>query len=240
MTSAVYVPHIVREQADDQARPGPAQEPSDSSDMSTAARASNRSPVSGKLLPDDIAIRVAGRGTESLPRAEGIDVVGAVDGPDEDAFFESIRAVVVPYGKRHWYDETYPASGVVAHAMAYRTPVVCTDYGSLAELDEKTGAIVVRPNAAEPEAIAAELTAAISSLVNDRARLTELGEYSENTAGPLGCTHRRGVRAVVGMLAGRRAQLTWSLSHLDGTEQVSAEPPPLIRDVARKVAAAPT
>jgi glycosyltransferase involved in cell wall biosynthesis len=132
-------------------------------------------------LPDDIAIRVAGRGTESLPRADGIEIVGGVDGPTEDAFFESIQALVVPYGKRLWYDETYPASGVMAHATANRTPIVCTDYGSLAELDEKTGAIVVRTGTTESEAVAKNLMTAITSLLNDPARLTELGEYSEKT-----------------------------------------------------------
>lgn len=131
-------------------------------------------------LPDDVVIRVAGRGTETLPGGDGIEILGAVDGPDEDAFFESVRAIVVPYGKRHWQDVTYPASGVVAHAMAYRTPIVTTGYGSLAELDTKTGAVVV-PGNAEPGAVATELARAISTLVNDEARLTELGEYSEKT-----------------------------------------------------------
>jgi polysaccharide biosynthesis protein PslF len=132
-------------------------------------------------LPDDITIRVAGRGTESLPGADGIDIVGPVDGPAEDAFFESIQAVVVPYGRRHWYDDSYGASGVVAHATAYRTPVVCTAHHSLAELDEKTGAVVVRTNSTEPAVLAKDLAAAIASLVNDRTRLTELGEYTEKT-----------------------------------------------------------
>ena len=89
-----------------------------------------------EFLPDDILIRIAGRGTESLPAAEGIEVLGGVDGPEEDAFFESIRAIVVPYGKRHWYAETYPASGVGASAQSYSTPVISTGYGPLAELDE--------------------------------------------------------------------------------------------------------
>lgn len=132
-----------------------------------------------ELLPADIAIRVAGRGTESLPQAEGIEILGAVEGAAEDAFFESVQAIVVPYGKRHWYDETYPASGVVAHAMAYRTPIVCTGYGSLAELDEKTGAVVVHPDHADSEAVATELATAIADLLGDQLRLTELGEYVE-------------------------------------------------------------
>jgi len=136
-----------------------------------------------ELLPDDIAIRVAGRGTEALPKAPGIDILGAVDGPDEDAFFESVRAIVVPYGKRHFYADSFAASGVVAHAMAYRTPVVTTDYGALAELDEQVGALVVRVNqsATPPESgtVAMELAKAVESLFSDRARLTELGEAVE-------------------------------------------------------------
>ena len=62
-------------------------------------------------LPDDIVIRIAGRGTEELPRADGIEILGGVDGPAEDAFFSSVRAIALPYGKRHFYAETYPASG---------------------------------------------------------------------------------------------------------------------------------
>ena len=100
-----------------------------------------------EFLPDDILIRIAGRGTESLPAAEGIEVLGGVDGPEEDAFFESIRAIVVPYGKRHWYAETYPASGVGASAQSYSTPVISTGYGPLAELDESTGSVTVQATA---------------------------------------------------------------------------------------------
>jgi glycosyltransferase involved in cell wall biosynthesis len=92
-----------------------------------------------------------------------------------------VRAIVVPYGKRHWQDVTYPASGVVAHAMAYRTPIVTTGYGSLAELDTKAGAVVVPVDHSEPDAVARELAREISSLVNDQPRLTELGEYAEKT-----------------------------------------------------------
>ena len=71
-------------------------------------------------LPDNILIRVAGRGTESLPPIAGVEFVGGVDGAEEDAFFESVRAIVIPYGKRHFYADTFPASSVAAHALAYR------------------------------------------------------------------------------------------------------------------------
>lgn len=179
-TTAVYVPHIVRD------RPviRPVQErPRAVGFFGHVYRGKGFEQIARirELLADDIAIRVAGRGTESLPRVDGIEILGAVDGPAEDAFFGSVQAIVVPYGKRHWYDETYPASGVVAHATAYRTPVVCTGYGSLAELDEKTGAVVVRTPGTEQEAVAAGLAEAIEALLGDTGRLTELGEYAEKT-----------------------------------------------------------
>lgn len=132
-------------------------------------------------LPHDIAIRVAGRGTEDLPGIEGVDILGPVDGAAEDAFFESIRAVVVPYGKRHFYADSFAASGVVAHSMAYRTPVVCTDWGSLAELDEHVGAAVVSTGGLEGDAVATALAATIASVVGDEKRLTDLGQYADKT-----------------------------------------------------------
>ncbi len=139
-------------------------------------------------LPDDIVIRVAGRGTEALTGGPGVEIVGAVDGAAEDAFFDSVRAVVIPYGKRHFYAETYPASGSVAHSMAYRTPVVCTDYGALAELDERAGALVVRIGDQNAEQVAASLATAIVSLVGDDQRLAEFGRhveaYREACSGP--------------------------------------------------------
>lgn len=179
-TTAVHVPHIVRD------RPviRPAQDrPNAVGFFGHVYRGKGFEQVARirQSLPDDIAIRVAGRGTESLPRVDGIEILGAVDGPAEDAFFASVRAIVVPYGKRHWYDETYPASGVVAHATAYRTPVVCTAYGSLAELDEKTGAVVVRTSDEDPAVVSDALAEAIEALLGDCGRLTELGEYAEKT-----------------------------------------------------------
>jgi glycosyltransferase involved in cell wall biosynthesis len=132
-------------------------------------------------LPDDILIRVAGRGTEALPRAEGIDILGGVDGDEEDAFFESVRAIVIPYGKRHWYADTFPASSVAAHALAYRTPIVCTGYGSLAEWDAETGAVVVPMGNGDPNALPTGFSDAIASFVNDPGRVTELGKNADRT-----------------------------------------------------------
>ncbi|SNT01463.1 glycosyltransferase [Rhodococcoides kyotonense] len=92
-------------------------------------------------LPREIGIRVAGRGTEQLPAVDGVDIVGEVNDADEDAFFSSIRALVVPYGRRTIYGDAFPASSVVTRAIAYQTPIVCMKYGALAESDG--GAVVV-------------------------------------------------------------------------------------------------
>lgn len=132
-----------------------------------------------ELLPADIGIRVAGRGTETLPRTPGIDIVGSVDGAEEDAFFSSVRAIVVPYGKRHFYAETYPASAVIAHARSYRTPVVSTDYGSLAELTVDDGVRLVATATAPPESVPVELAKASTEVVDNIDVLTELGRSAD-------------------------------------------------------------
>lgn len=106
-------------------------------------------------LPADIAIRVAGRGTEQLPPVDGVEIVGEVNGADEDAFFASIRALVVPYGRRTVYGDAFPASSVVTRAIAYQTPIVCMKYGALAESDG--GAVVVDGGIDDVADAAAEL-----------------------------------------------------------------------------------
>lgn len=116
-------------------------------------------------LPADIAIRIAGRGTENLASVEGVEILGEVNGPDEDAFFASIRALVVPYGKRTVYGDAYPASGSVSRAIAYQTPVVCLEQGALSEADG--GALVVAGGTDE-------IADATAQLVTDRAALTRL------------------------------------------------------------------
>lgn len=127
-----------------------------------------------ELLPEDISIRIAGRGTEELPPVNGIEILGAVHGAEEDAFFESVRAIVMPYGRRHWAADTFPASGVGASAQSYGTPVISTGYGPLSELDESTGGVVVLPSD-EADGLPGALAKEIMSLVDDRERLTQLG-----------------------------------------------------------------
>lgn len=179
-TRTAYIPHLVRE------RPAiaPAQDrPKAVGFFGFVYRGKGFEQIAAirAQLPEDIVIRVAGRGTEHLPRAEGIEILGGVDGAAEDAFFESVRAIVLPYGKRHFYAETYPASGVVAHAMAYRTPVVCTGYGSLAELDFDHGVVTVPPQADSESGMAGGLASEITALLDDEARLTQLGVNADRT-----------------------------------------------------------
>ena len=179
-TRTAYIPHLVRE------RPtiAPAQDrPKAVGFFGFVYRGKGFEQIAEirAQLPDDIAIRVAGRGTEDLPRAEGIEILGRVDGAAEDAFFESVRAIALPYGKRHFYAETYPASGVVAHSMAYRTPVICTGYGSLAELDPEHGVVAVPPGTEPGHDVASGLASEITALLNDDARLTELGANADRT-----------------------------------------------------------
>ena len=81
-----------------------------------------------------IGLRVAGRGTESLPPVDGVEILGGVDGADEDAFFESVRAIVLPYGRRSSYGPvTHVASSVAARALAYGTPLIALRYPGLAD-----------------------------------------------------------------------------------------------------------
>ncbi|OFI37288.1 hypothetical protein BIU82_09390 [Arthrobacter sp. SW1] len=121
-----------------------------------------------EALDDDITIRVAGRGTEVLEPMPGVEILGEVNGPEEDAFFESIRMLLVPYGGRKSYGrEAFPATGTVSRAIAYQTPVLARSYGSLRELEGDGGAVVV-------EGDAAELAAAANSLLRDAEAMARL------------------------------------------------------------------
>jgi hypothetical protein len=119
-----------------------------------------------ETLPPEVAIRVAGRGTESLPVIDGVELLGEVNGPDEDAFFDSIRMLVVPYAGREIYGRTaVPASSTVTRAMAYQTPVLTRSSGALGELHD--GVVVVGGDLDEFCGIAGEL-------MRDDARLGDL------------------------------------------------------------------
>lgn len=92
------------------------------------------------LLPDDIEIRIAGRGTESLSSSSGVTVLGPVEGADEDAYFASIRVLLLPYNRE-------PVGGICAMAgsaaqlqgAAYDTPAIALAWPTMDELAAEGG-----------------------------------------------------------------------------------------------------
>ncbi|SIR68984.1 glycosyltransferase [Williamsia sterculiae] len=156
-------------------------------------------------LPDDITIRIAGRGTEKLPGGPGIEILGEVNGDAEDAFFASIRALVVPYGQRSIYGDAFPASATVTRAYAYRTPVVARRFGALAELDDDGGAVVV-------DGGPAEIAGAAAGLLDDASRLADLAVEADRLAG------RRNPEQL-----GRRFAQVWSESARAGDTAAAGE-----------------
>lgn len=116
-------------------------------------------------LDPAIAIRVAGRGTEELDPIDGVEILGEVNGPDEDAFFASISALLLPYEHRFVYGhEVAPASSVLARAMAYATPAVCSDVGEFGVIAAAGGCLAV-------DGGGGELAAAAQALLADDDRL---------------------------------------------------------------------
>lgn len=92
-------------------------------------------------LDDDIEIVVAGRGTEALPQRPGVRVLGEVNDAEEDAFFDSIRFLAVPYSKDNKYGKGWAASSAVARSYAYGTPIICILDGALQEMATEGGAL---------------------------------------------------------------------------------------------------
>lgn len=115
-------------------------------------------------LPEDIAIRIAGRGTENLPRRAGIEILGGLDDGELADFFSSIRALVVPYGDRSPYGTAYPSSGVVADAITYLTPIVTTGHGALRELTAEGGVAAIDPDISVDDTAAALARCVVESI----------------------------------------------------------------------------
>ena len=136
-------------------------------------------------LPPEVEICVAGRGTEKLPPIPGVTILGGVEGPKEDAFFESVRAILLPYNKTsRYYGNILPASGVASRAFAYRTPVIGFDSGTLGEASKAGGLLVV------PASVRALADVAYRTITN-KAEL----EHLEDQIGEL--QKERGVRQAV-------------------------------------------
>ncbi len=123
-------------------------------------------------IPDEIEIRIAGRGTSALPKMRGVTILGTVDGPAEVEFFNSIRVLMLPYNRVHGIRPVYPASGAAARAFAFHTPVVSSRSGTFQEAALDGGMIAA--DGLEG------LVAAVVSLVQDVPRLEKLqGETSQ-------------------------------------------------------------
>lgn len=122
-----------------------------------------------EILDDDIEIVVAGRGTEALPSRPGVRVLGEVNDADEDAFFDSIRFLAVPYSKDNKYGKGWAASSAVSRSFAYGTPIVCILDGALQEAAVEGGAVGVDGGG---EAIAHR----VNEIIRDDNALTKLGD----------------------------------------------------------------
>ncbi|AMY20490.1 MULTISPECIES: glycosyltransferase family 1 protein [Nocardiaceae] len=116
----------------------------------------------------DIDIVVAGRGTEALPDVPGVRVLGEVNGRAEDAFFASVRLLLIPYRKHGAYGPSFPASSTITRAFAYRTPVVCFTEGALAETVGRGGAVGADT--------VIEMASVVNRVARDDERLTELAD----------------------------------------------------------------
>jgi polysaccharide biosynthesis protein PslF len=126
-------------------------------------------------LPADIALHVAGRGTDVLPGIDGVRVWGSVDGEREAAFFSHIRAMLLPYDAGGRYGPSYSASGASARAYAFSTPVAATPVRSFSE-EAEHGALVLVPT--ETSAMAR----AVADLVMDGVRVRSASEASRRLA----------------------------------------------------------
>jgi polysaccharide biosynthesis protein PslF len=128
-----------------------------------------------RRLPADIALHVAGRGTDALSRLAGVQVWGPIDGQREAAFFSQIRAVLLPYDAGGRYGPSYSASGASARAYAYGTPVAATPVRSFTE-EARHGALLLVP--AETSA----MVEAVTELVTDAARVRAASDAARRLA----------------------------------------------------------
>lgn len=120
-----------------------------------------------ELIDPAIEIRVAGRGTELLEPIPGVTIIGPVEGDQEDAFFSSVRVIVMPYAKRNSYGPTtHVASSVLARAIAYGTPAIALRYPGL-------GHEAIAVDGGLPE-----LAAVVNSVVPDDTAVAEAAAHS--------------------------------------------------------------
>lgn len=119
-----------------------------------------------RALPPEIAIRVAGRGTETLPVVPGVDYLGSVDGCEVDEFFASVRLLLLPYRRRPIGGlRAVAASAAQLLAAAYDTPSVAIRWPAQQELGNSGGCVL----ADDPD----DLARIAETLVGDQKRLED-------------------------------------------------------------------
>ncbi|MCW2786129.1 MAG: hypothetical protein JWP74_2646 [Marmoricola sp.] len=145
-------------------------------------------PALRRTLPPGITLRVAGRGTENLAPAAGVDVLGPLEvGAELDAFFDSVQVLVMPYTRpRVGGLEMLPASGTHMVAMVHATPTVALASAATEELAREGLCEVVTGGADELVAAAARLAVSPDELDRRTAVLAVFlaEQRATGTAGP--------------------------------------------------------
>jgi polysaccharide biosynthesis protein PslF len=141
-----------------------------------------------RSLPADIALHVAGRGTDALCGLAGVRVWGAIDGEREASFFSHIRALLLPYDAGGRYGPSYSASGASARAYAYGTPVAATPVRSFTE-EAGRGALLLVPSQTSA------MVEAVTDFVTDAVRVRTASDAARRLA------EERHPRRVAGQLA---------------------------------------
>lgn len=128
-------------------------------------------------LDPDVAIRVAGRGTEELPTLPGVEVVGEVADARLDDFFASVRLLLLPYTRTALGGVSpLPASLTHLTALAHDTPVLALATAQMRALAESGGTRVlpdVPALAAEASRVARDATALEELMGAARAHLAD-------------------------------------------------------------------
>jgi hypothetical protein len=96
------------------------------------------------LLPDEIELRVAGRGTERIPPSAGVTVDGPVDGTAMTDWFAGVRLILLPYRRsRIGGIQPFASSATLGLAAAHDTPSIALTSPVMTELTGAGGGEVV-------------------------------------------------------------------------------------------------
>lgn len=127
-------------------------------------------PALRRALPQEVAIVVAGRGTEGLAPVPGVEILGSLDEADLPAFFGSFRLLLMPYDRPPvGGHEMLPASGTHERSIAYATPSLALASTTSLALAEQDLCRVI-------EGGADELAAAAGALLTDAAELDRMAD----------------------------------------------------------------